>query len=328
MATHAAHTYAAAQMTEAASKFLNSLSPDQRAKATCHYAHGERVLWYFPPLNRNGLTLRDMDTKQRELAFGIMASGLSAEAYRRAKLIIEHESVLGPLEKEEGHVTWNRDPELYYFTIFGEPGGKDPWGWRAEGHHISFNYSIWGDKVISTTPFFFGANPAEVRKGPKQGLRILGTREDLAYELMGSLDRAQRSKAIIFEKAPLDILTYNSTRVSLPFDEGLPASRLSGTQKEILMALLTEYVSQVRSDIAQEKLDAIKEQGLDHLYLAWGGPTEKGQAHYYRIHGGTFLAEFDNRQNGANHIHSVLRDQENDFAQDVMRDHLFMYHIL
>jgi hypothetical protein len=126
----------------------------------------------------------------------------------------------------------------------------------------------------------------------------------------------------------LDILTYNSSKVSLPAEEGLPASRMSGTQKELLMALLTEYISQVRGDVAQEKLDAFKKQGIDHLYLAWAGPTERSKEHYYRLHGGNFVVEFDNRQNGANHIHSVLRDVENDFAQDVMREHLLMYHIL
>jgi hypothetical protein len=328
MATHVAHTQAATQMAEAANKWLKSLSSQQKARATYHYADGERIFWYYPPLNRHGVPLRDMDKNQRELAYRIMASGLSEEAYRRAKLIIDHESVLGPLEKEQGHVTFVRDPELYYWTVFGEPGGKDPWAWRVEGHHVSLHFSIWGDKVLSTTPFFFGANPAEVRKGPKQGLRILGTREDLAFELVDSLDAGQRARAIIYDRAPLDILTYNSSKVSLPAEEGLPASRMSGTQKELLMALLTEYISQVRGDVAQEKLDAFKKQGIDHLYLAWAGPTERSKEHYYRLHGGNFVVEFDNRQNGANHIHSVLRDVENDFAQDVMRDHLLMYHVL
>ena len=328
MAQVSAAPLAAKQMADACNALLNSLSETQKAKATYAYEDGERVFWYYPPLNRHGLALRDMDAKQRELAHALMASGLTEKSYEQAKLIIEHELVLGPLEKEQGTVTFVRDPELYYFTVFGQPGGADPWGWRAEGHHVSLHFSIWGDKVISMTPFFFGSNPAEVRKGPKTGLRILGTREDLSFDLVESLDKGQRSEAIIYDKAPLDILTYNSSKVSLPKEEGLPASKMSGTQKKMLVSLISEYVNQVRADLSQERLDAIKEQGIDGFHFAWAGPTEKNQEHYYRIHGGNFVVEFDNRQDGANHIHSVWREIENDFAQDVLREHLLLYHVI
>ena len=328
MATQSEAPQAAAQMREACTAFLDSLSEEQKVKATYRYQDGERVFWYYPPLNRHGLPLRDMDARQRELAYNVLASGLTEKSYEQAKLIIDHELVLGPLEKEQGHVTFVRDPELYYFTVFGEPGGTDPWSWRAEGHHVSLHFSIWGDKVISVTPFFFGANPAEVRKGSKTGLRILGSREDLAFELVDSLDKGQLNSAIIYEKAPLDILTYNSSKVSLPREEGLAASRMSGTQREIMMSLVSEYVGQVRAEVSQDRLAAIKERGIDGFHFAWAGPTEKSEEHYYRIHGGDFLVEFDNRQDGANHIHSVWRDVENDFAQDVLREHLLLYHVI
>ena len=328
MTVQSTHAAAVSQMTEACSNFLNSLNSDQKAKTVYSYLDGERIFWYYPPLNRHGLPLREMDAKQRQLAYAVMASGLTDKSYEQAKLIIEHEDILGPLEVEQDKVTFLRDTERYYFTIFGEPGGSDPWGWRVEGHHVCLNYSIWNDKVIAVTPFFFGANPAEVRKGPKNGLRILGDREDLAFELMESLDAGQQSKAIIYDEAPLDILTYNSSKVSLPREEGLPASRMSGTQQEMLMALVTLYVGQVRSDVAQERLDAFKTDGIDGIHLAWAGPVDKSKAHYYRLHGGDFLVEFDNRQDGANHIHSVYRDVENDFASDVLRQHLLLYHVL
>lgn len=328
MTVQSTHAAAVSQMTEACSNFLNSLNSDQKAKTVYSYLDGERIFWYYPPLNRHGLPLREMDAKQRQLAYAVMASGLTDKSYEQAKLIIEHEDILGPLEVEQDKVTFLRDTERYYFTIFGEPGGSDPWGWRVEGHHVCLNYSIWNDKVIAVTPFFFGANPAEVRKGSKNGLRILGDREDLAFELMESLDAGQQSKAIIYDEAPLDILTYNSSKVSLPREEGLPASRMSGTQQEMLMALVTLYVSQVRSDVAQERLDAFKTDGIDGIHLAWAGPVDKSKAHYYRLHGGDFLVEFDNRQDGANHIHSVYRDVENDFASDVLRQHLLLYHVL
>ena len=329
MATQQAETpQAVAQMVDAAKAFVSSLNGQQKSKAIFEYMDGERVFWYYPPLNRHGLPLRDMEPTQRDLAMAVMASGLTPESYEQAKLIIEHEDVLGPLEKEQGQITFTRDTSLYYFTIFGEPGGNDPWGWRVEGHHVSIHFSIWGDKVIGMTPFFFGANPAEVRKGPKNGLRILGGREDLAFDLMDSLDQKQVAESIIYDAAPADIVTFNASKASLPAYEGLPASKMNGTQKELLMALVSEYVNQVRSDLAEQKLADLKNEGLDHLHFAWAGPVTKDAPHYYRIHGGNFVVEFDNRQDGANHIHSVWRDVENDFAVDVLREHLLLYHIL
>lgn len=329
MATQQAETpQAVAQMVDAAKAFVSSLNGQQKSKAIFEYMDGERVFWYYPPLNRHGLPLRDMDPAQRDLAMAVMASGLTPESYEQAKLIIEHEDVLGPLEKEQGRITFTRDTSLYYFTIFGEPGGDDPWGWRVEGHHISIHFSIWGDKVIGMTPFFFGANPAEVRKGPKNGLRILGGREDLAFDLMNSLDETQVAASVICDAAPADIVTFNATKASLMTYEGLPASKMNGAQKELLMALVAEYVNQVRTDLAEQKLADLKNSGLDHLHFAWAGPVSKDEPHYYRIHGGDFVVEFDNRQDGANHIHSVWRDVENDFASDVLREHLIMYHIL
>lgn len=322
------HAYVSAAMVDSARRWLASLDAPQRTKATYHYLDGERIFWYYPPLNRHGLPLRDMDDRQRALALELLATGLTEDANRQARLIIEHEDVLGPLEAEWGQVTWPRDPQLYYWTVFGEPGRAEPWGWRAEGHHLSVHYSVWGDQVIAVTPFFFGANPAEVRKGPKEGLRILARREDLAIELINSLDAAQRRRAVIHDKAPWDILGYNASKQPVHDDEGIAGRDLNGAQQEILMTLIAEYVNGVPAPVAEQRLAAIRDTGLDDYRLIWAGGTDRARDHYYRIHGGRFIVEFDNIQNGANHIHSVWRDVENDFAQDILRDHRMLYHIL
>ena len=322
------HAHVSAAMVDASRRWLASLDNEQRGKATYHYLDGERIFWYYPPLNRHGLPLRDMTERQRTLAMELLATGLTEESNQQARLIIEHENVLGPLEAEWGQVTFVRDPELYYWTVFGEPGRADPWGWRVEGHHLSVHYSVWGDQVIAVTPFFLGANPAEVRKGHKEGLRILGRREDLAVELMSNLDAAQRSKAIIHDKAPWDILGYNSSKQAIHDEEGLAARDMNGTQQEILMTLIAEYVNGVPAPVAEQRLATIRESGLDDFRLVWAGGLDRSRDHYYRIHGGQFIVEFDNIQNEANHIHSVWREVENDFAQDVLRDHRMMYHVL
>ena len=328
MAASKTHSKLAQQMSESGTKFLDSLSQDQKRKACFEYLDGERLFWYYPPMNRHGLALRDMEPSQRELAFKLMSTGLTDRSYDQARQIIALEDVLGPLEKERGVKSFKRDPELYYFTIFGTPEGDDPWAWRAEGHHVSLHFSIWKDEIISMTPFFFGANPAEVRKGPKNGLRILSHREDIAFDLMDSFDEGQKKKAIIYGTAPYDIITYNSSKVSLPAEEGLSISKMSGTQREIIESLISEYINQVPEELAQKKYSELDKYGLENIHFAWGGATDPSGEHYYRLHGGNFVVEFDNRQNGANHIHSVWRDVDNDFAEDVMRQHLLAYHVL
>lgn len=270
-----------------------------------------------------------MTPPQRELAFTLLHAGLASNAAEQALEIIELETTLGEIEREAGIRSFVRDPELYYWTIFGEPGDDEsPWGWRIEGHHISLNYSLWGDRVISATPFFFGTNPAEVRSGPRKGLRILDDREALGWELIRSLNDAQRGEAVIYAEAPWDILTYNASQVSLPPPQGLPAEAMTEAQRGLLRRLVDVYVDQVPAELAEERRRKIASEGFDQLHWAWAGPLDKGQPHYYRIHGGNFVVEFDNRQNGANHIHSVWRDIGNDFANDVLREHLLLYHVL
>ena len=319
----------AAGMTAAARAFLESLEAEQRDLAVYDYLDAERIFWYYPPANRHGLPLRDMTEPQREAALALLRSGLTDRAYEQARGIIDLETTLGEIERKAGARSFVRDPELYYWTVFGDPGdAESPWGWRVEGHHVSLHFSLWADRFISITPFFFGANPAEVRKGPKQGLRILDDRETLAYELMRSLDGAQRERATIYSEAPWDIITFNSSRVSLPPEEGLAAAELSAPQRDLLRKLTAVYVDQVRPDMASEKWRRIESEGFDGLHWAWAGPLDPAEPHYYRIHGGNFVVEFDNRQNGANHIHSVWRDVENDFANDVLGEHLLLFHVL
>ena len=322
------HPAVAGRMAAACADLLESLDAAQRSRATFPYLDGERVFWYYPPLNRHGLPLGAMAAEQQALAKRILEVSLSEKGYEQACAIIEHELILGEQERAEGHAHWVRDPGRYYFTLFGDPRGDEPWGWRAEGHHLSLHFSIWGGRVISVTPFFFGANPAEVLHGPQRGLRILARREDLAFTLMESLSQTQRSRAVIYDKAPYDILTYNSTKAVLPREEGLRADRFSGEQRELLTALVETYVHQVHDEISRTKLRDLRAHGIDHLHFAWAGPVARRQGHYYRIHGGNFLVEFDNCQNEANHVHSVWRDLDNDFAEDVLRQHLLAYHTL
>lgn len=304
-------------MASAAEALLKTLSAEQRAKMAMGVNEEERYNWHFVPKVRKGLPLKELDPAQRERARALLSAGLSKPGLTKATTIIELENVLKEIEKS-GPV---RDPELYYFTVFGQPQSRGAWGWRVEGHHLSLNYMLMGDKQISITPAFFGANPAEVRHGARKGLRALAGEEDQARLLLKSLDGPQRTEAVISDTAPRDILTGNNRRASPLDPAGLMSNKISDKQKDVLMNLLNVYASRMPADIARARMEKLRAAGFDRISFAWAGDSEPGRAHYYRIQGPTFLIEYDNIQNNANHIHTVWRDFTGDFGSDLLAMH-------
>lgn len=305
-----------AEMTAAAKKFLAALDPAQTAKAVLTLTAPEREKWFFTPVPRDGLTLKAMTAPQQELARALLRSGLSQRGAARAETIITLENVLREIEKDPVR----RDPSLYYVTIFGDPA-KAPWGWRFEGHHLSLNFTIFDANRVAITPSFFGTNPAEVRDGPMQGTRVLAEEEDLGFALVNSLDAAQRAVAVIAAKAPNDIFTSNKIRVEPLTPAGITASTLTAPQREQLRALLQLYFTRYRAEIADPALAAATASNLDGLTFAWAGALDRGPGHYYRIQGKTFVVEFDNTQNNANHVHTVWRNFDGDFGRDLLGEH-------
>lgn len=307
------------EMAAAANKFLESLSAEQRAKATFELKSEERGNWHFIPKVRNGLTLKAMTPEQRQLAHALLRSGMSAHGYQAATNIISLEAILKELEGPRG--TMVRDGELYYFSIFGKPDPTGTWGWRVEGHHLSLNFTVVKGELFSGTPSFFGTNPAEVRQGPRKGLRVLPEDEDRGREMIKSLDADQRKVAIFDEKAPADIITGAKRKVMPLETTGIAASKLTPEQSRKLETLVKTYVTRLRGELAEADLKRIQNAGWDKVYFAWAGGIEKGEPHYYRVQGPTFLIEYDNTQNNANHIHAVWRDFDNDFGEDLLRKH-------
>ena len=306
----------AREMAEAANNFLAALTPEQKGKAVFDFKDDQRFDWHFVPKPRKGLSLQEMTSPQRLLAHALLSSGLSQRGYMKAATIMSLEQILYDLEDKAPH----RNADLYFVTVFGQPG-KASWGWRVEGHHLSLNFSLDGDRVLSVTPSFFGANPAEIQSGPRKGLRVLGGEEDLARQLVKSLSADQRKLAIISTDAPRDIITGADRKARVLEPLGIATAALTPPQRELLFALLREYVFRCRAEIADADLKAIKEAGEQKIHFAWAGGLEPGQGHYYRLQGPTFLMEYDNTQNNANHIHSVWRDRQNDFGEDLLRKH-------
>jgi hypothetical protein len=307
----------AEEMAEGAQNFLAALTPDQRARATFEWKDDERLNWHFIPRTRKGIPFKELTPAQRPLAHALLGTGLSQRGFAKAATIMSLEQILLELEQGSGPT---RDPELYFVSVFGKPGPKGAWGWRVEGHHLSVNFTIVNGE-IAAAPSFFGSNPGEVKQGPRAGLRVLGEEEDLGRQLVKSLEASQKKAAIIDATAPKDILTEAKRKVSPLEATGLAYAKLTGEQQQLLRQLVREYADRHRPEVAEQDLAKIKKAGWDKVLFAWAGGLERGQGHYYRVQGPTFLLEYDNTQNNANHIHSVWRDFENDFGEDLLRRH-------
>lgn len=304
-------------MTAAANNFIAALTPEQRAKAVIPFEDDERLNWHFIPKERKGLPLLEMSPYQKHLAQALLSAGLSQQGYIKAVTIMSLEEVLRIMEKDNGA---RRNPEKYHFSIFGKPSDAGTWGYRVEGHHLSQNYTVVGGKVIGA-PSFFGANPAEVRQGERQGLRALAAEEDLARDLINALDNGQRKTAIVAAEAYKDILTAASRKAALEGQpSGLSAAKMNAKQRELLDRLLADYAANMPEQLAQARMEQIKKSGTN-LHFAWAGTTEKGGPHYYRVQAPAFLIEYDNTQNDANHIHAVWRDFNGDFGLDLLKAH-------
>ena len=325
MATAPVASKTAREIAGAANDFLAALTPEQRGKATFDFSSDERQNWHYVPRPRKGLPRGDMEEAQLEAADALMARSLSAAGFKRSLDIMQLEVILGRVEGGEGSERFDRDPGLYFFSIFGVPG-DEAWGWQVDGHHLSLNFTVVNGEIISPTPSFFGANPAEVKGGPQKGLRTLVAEEDVARELFLSLDSGQRSRALIYPVVPRDIITRASRRVEIAEQVGIPAELMSADQKNLLMSLLKVYIERKPEEIAGNALRKVEEEGLNNIFFGWAGSEHRNQGHYYRVHGPSFFVEYDNTQNMANHIHSVWRDIEDDFGFDVLRSHYNEHH--
>ena len=312
------------RMTAAANDFLNSLDESQRQAASFGFEGDERYKWAYTPIDRNGLRVREMSDVQLKAAFALMETGYSARGASTAHRIIELETILGEWEAISDEVSqWERHTNRYWFSIFGTPGSVDePWGFRVGGHHIALSANIVNGEQVSILPLFFGANPAVIRHGDRKDERTLVEEEDWARNLLTSLDGDQTKLAVVDAVAPADILTTN-VRSADPniAPVGIDFGALDDSQRDQLVSLVNHYVTRAADDLASNYWREVESAGFDELTFAWAGPSGVGEPHYYAIRHPRFMIEYDNTQNGANHIHSVLRDYAHDWGEDLLSAH-------
>jgi hypothetical protein len=305
----------------AARAFLEALDDDQRAAAALPFDGAERTNWQFVPGIYPGVRIGTLDLSQRRLAWRLLETALSSQGSLKTAAIIELETFLREASERAGKLDERRDPERYAIAVFGSPD-EGPFGFRFQGHHVSWNFTVISPDTVTSTPRFLGTNPHEVRSGPYLGRRVLGAEEDMARAFVLGLSKEQREKAILDEKVPADILTGpGRTADVLGTPKGIAFGDLDQPQKVQLLEILSESIRDLHPDLGRTELMRMRAPGYDGLHFAWIGSTDPGQPHYYRLHSPTLVLEYDNIQDGANHSHVVLHDLSAGFGGDLLRAH-------
>lgn len=330
---------ASAEMAAVAKRWLASLSKEQRAQATFKMDDEERSNWHFipdfviKPDGRKGLTIGQMTPQQRIFALTLPATALSHRGYLEMMSIRALEKVLHDIEGKD-----YRDPELYYVSIFGKPDPKGTWGWRFEGHHLSVNVTIIDGKKFSVTPSFFGSNPGKVISGNLAKMEVLEKEQQLALKLVQSFDNDQLAIATIDTSGMDKKLLQNSViKEVLTTDDpkaerglfkfkGISFADLDPAQQKLLLRLVNVYTTRFRPEILKGTRYKGRIKDGSDLFFAWSGGKKRGEFHYYRIQSKTFLIEFANTQNNANHVHAVWREFDGDFGRDYLSEHFSKHH--
>ena len=306
----------ASEMTDSANHLLQSLTPKQKETLLFPLDDKLRKDWQFIPMEREGLSLKNLKPNQRLLAMSLIQTALSHRGYSTSLQIMALEQILHEMENNSP----KRDPEKYHLFVFGTPSLKTSWGWRIEGHHLSISITVVENEVV-VTPAFFGSNPGEVQSGQFKGVRVLGNEEDLGRALVKALTPDQQSTAVFSKKAPRDVINGPGREATALTPKGLSAADMTPAQKSMLRQLVDSHLNKCRAELAANDWKKIETGGFDKLHFAWAGEMERGKPHYYRVQGPSFILEYDNTQNKANHVHAVWRDFNNDFGQDLLKKH-------
>ena len=305
-------------MARAAGAWLALLDDRQRRIAQLAWSSSQREGWHYVPRGRPGVALRQMSAPQSAAAWDVLGTLLSARGREQVRDLLRLEGILGELTSNPQF----RDPGNYALVVFGDPAGQNPWAWRFEGHHLSLTTVVAPEHGVAVTPVFFGANPATVPKAHAHaGFRLLGAEEDAAFGLVRSLEGEVRTQAVIADRSLGDIVSGPGREASLQRYQGVPLARLNEAQRGGVMRILELYAGTMRDEVASAALAKVRGAGLDNLHFAWAGSPAPGRPHYFRVQGATALIEYDNTQDGANHVHSVWIDPASLFGRDLLKAH-------
>lgn len=312
---------------DAADKFLQGLTAEQRGRTVFPVDDSEWRKWdnrHF--YRRQGVGFDEMTEAQRAAAFDLMAKSLSAKGLKKTQDIMKLNGTLAELcNNFDEYGEW-----LYWLTIMGEPSAEKPWGWQLDGHHVIINYFVLGDQVVMS-PVFMGSEPVEALDGKFKGTIVMQDEQNKGLELVLALSEEQKNIAILQRDKAGNNNLSEAYRDNLTLDfAGIPGSQLDESQSKLLLALIEEYVGNLRQEHAQVRMSEVKEH-LANTHFAWIGGTTPDSVYYYRIHSPVILIEFDHqrrvapfrtRQPTREHIHTVVRTPNgNDYGKDLLRQH-------
>ena len=310
-----------APLREAAAAFVAALDEAGRRAALSPFDTPDRQEWTYLPGPRAGVAVEDLDDAAQARLDALLDATLSPAGAERTRQVMDLDDTLRGLERDRGKGGWERRSSgRYWVRVLGDPADR-AWGWHLGGHHVGIHATVVGD-ALASTPCFLGANPAVVPSGPHTGLQVLREEEALARELLGALSADQLRTAVVSTSAPGDIATRHDP-VADPsvVPVGLAHDDLDASQQGRLEAVVRCYVDRARDDVAAERWRTLVDEGLGAVTFAWAGSPTPGEPHYYAVKGESFLVEYDNTQDGANHAHTVWRDVRRDWGQDLLAQH-------
>ena len=321
-----------APIMEAAILFLDGLNSEQLNRTTFDIKDQEWRKWCNVDngiYDRQGVCLKEMNQLQKKSAFNLIQASLSAKGLQLSNDIMKTDQTL----KELNNGSTDYDEELYFFTIMGQPSLSEPWGWQLDGHHLVINYFVLGDQVVMS-PVFMGGEPIITTTGKYKGNTLFQDEQNLGLTFMQSLSDEQQAVATISKAKTEDNNVAEANKDNLNLDyQGIRVSNLTNRQKDKLLNLIYQYISNMREGHQQIKMEEVTLH-IDNTWFSWVGETTKDAVFYYRIHSPVVLIEFDhqrvvgvpNADNGKpskNHIHTVVRTPNgNDYGKDLLRQHL------
>jgi hypothetical protein len=317
-------------LVDAATAFLDSLTPEQRARALFTPESDDWRRWsnIHPFMMRQGVLLDEMTSPQRDRALALLAESLSLSGLQTARDVMRlNEAVRGITGNGEEYGEW-----LYWVSVMGQPSSEEPWGWQIDGHHLIVNCFVLKDQVVMT-PAFMGSEPVTFDEGPDAGRRVFDAEERQGLALIQALTPEQRGQTIVAEALPGELLTaafHDNLELK---HAGIDYGRLLPAQRRLLRHLLDLYVGRMRPGHARVKMEEV-ERHLAETRFAWMGGFDEESVFYYRIHSPVILVEFDhqrgivydNDEPSRRHIHTVVRTPNgNDYGQDLLRQHHARY---
>jgi hypothetical protein len=291
--------------------FLATLSADQKKSVMYDYTalDAKRCSWSnFPDglfNGRLGLKLGDLTEAQRAAALAALQSVSSADGY-----VQFHNQMLGDDQLATQGGPGNMGRANYHIVLFGPPSTSQPWTLQFGGHHLAVHVTL-GGGALSVSPHYSGAQPISFTSGG-QTIRPMGQETDNIFALFSSLTADQQGAKLSGRYD--DILMGPGTDTGYPAQEGLSYTRLDDTQKNLVKALIGNWVGDAAAAYAKPLTDLYTSQ-LDQTTIAYAGTVDpRSETAYFRIDGPRVWIEWINTAAAGFHYHTVYRDKKLDYG--------------